>query len=205
MTAARGHDAATLSFYAKEAAVYAETSDRSGPTKALTRFMAELPAGARVLDLGCGTGRDTLVMCAAGFDVVPADGSPEMAQELAKRGGPPVHVVLFENLEWVAEFDAVWANASLLHTPRSAIIDVLCRINRALKPGGKLFASFKAGGKEGRDALNRYYNYPDRAELAGWFDYGGWTQIEIEEKRGGGYDGKPTDWLDVRALKQTDR
>lgn len=204
--AARGHDAETLGFYAKEAAVYAEMSDRSGPSKALTRFMAELPAGARVLDLGCGTGRDTLVMCAAGFDVVPADGSPEMTQELAKRGGPPGHVVLFENLEWEAEFDAVWANASLLHTPRHAIAGVLRRINRALRPGGKLFASFKAGGKEGRDALNRYYNYPDRAQLTGWFgDSGGWAQIEIEEKKGGGYDGKPTDWLDVRALKQTTR
>ncbi len=200
---ARGHDAATLGFYAKEAEIYAEASDKQGPTKALTRFMAELPTGARILDLGCGTGRDTLAMCAAGFNVVPADGSAEMAAEVAKRGGPPVHVVLFENLEWVAEFDAVWANASLLHTPRSAITDVLRRINRALRPGGKLFASFKAGGKEGRDAFNRYYNYPNRAELTGWFQESGWAQIEIEEKTGGGYDSKPTDWLDVRALKET--
>ncbi|MCE9650708.1 MAG: class I SAM-dependent methyltransferase [Parvibaculum sp.] len=200
---ARGHDTRTLSFYAGEAAAYAAASAKSGPSSALVRFMALLPAAADVLDLGCGTGRDTLALHEAGFNVTPIDGSPEMARELTARSSLKVEVLLFENLDRKAEFDGVWANASLLHVPREAIVEVLTRINRALKPGGLFYASFKAGTGGGRDGFERYYNYPARAELEAWMEQsGGWISLRIEEKKGGGYDAKPTDWLHLYAEKR---
>lgn len=197
-----GHDAATLAFYANEAVKYAVASERPEPSAPLARFMNDLKAGARVLDLGCGTGRDTLFLRDHGFDVTPVDGSAEMVRELQKRGGPEGRVMLYENLDWETEFDGIWANASLLHVPRGAIIDIFSRIHRAMTPNGHFFASFKAGTKDGRDRFDRYFNYPGKKELGEWLTQSAdWAGYEIEETEGGGYDGEPTDWLHLRARK----
>jgi SAM-dependent methyltransferase len=197
-----GHDAATLAFYAKEASAYALRSDSLGPSKSLTRLMAALPKGAAVLDLGCGTGRDTQSMIEAGFDVTAIDGSPEMAREAEKRTGRAVRALLFEDLDYVERFDGVWANASLLHVPRSGFTHVLSLIRRALKPDGMLFASFKSGGEEGRDTLGRYYNYLNADELtAALHASGAWTAIAIEEGRGVGYDGKESGFVACAARR----
>jgi protein-L-isoaspartate O-methyltransferase len=75
------HDKLTLEFYAREAAAYGARSDGIGVSKALGAFLALLPKGGKVLDLGCGTGRDTQAILEAGFDVTAIDGSAEMAAE----------------------------------------------------------------------------------------------------------------------------
>ena len=99
-------------------------------------------------------------MLARGFDVSPTDGSPEMAEVASRRLGRPVGTLLFHDLDAVEAYDGVWANACLLHVPRPELAHMLSLIWRALKPGGVFYASFKTGDAEGRDTLNRYYNYP---------------------------------------------
>lgn len=158
--------------------------------------------GSLVLDLGCGTGRDTGEILQAGFSVIAMDGSAEMAGEAAKRTGLKVHVGLFEEMEWEAEFDAIWANASLLHVPRPAMVNVLKRTYGALRNGRQLYASFKTGPKEGRDELGRYYNYPNRSDMEQWMqNAASWSDIRIEESQGSGYDKKPTAWLHLYAIR----
>jgi SAM-dependent methyltransferase len=196
------HDLATLLFYATEASAYGTRSDNIGASKGLTRFLAALPKGAAVLDLGCGTGRDTQTIIAAGFDVTAIDGSAEMAREAEKRTGRPVRVLLFEDLDYVEAFGAVWASASLLHVPRPALPHVLSLVHRALRPQGLLFANFKSGGAEGRDELGRYYNYLSDDELtAALHASGGWSAIAIDEGRGVGYDGKETGFVSCTARR----
>jgi hypothetical protein len=136
-----------------------------------------------------------------GFEVTPTDGSPELAAEAERLLGRPVQVIRFEELSWRERFDGIWAEACLLHVPRSALADVLARVLMALKVGGVLQASFKAGDMEGRDEFGRYYNYPSRDWLLRQFEATGWTAIEIAETGGGGYDGKPTRWLHVAAMR----
>jgi SAM-dependent methyltransferase len=196
------HDPATLAFYAKEADAYGRRADRMGTPPALLDFAARLPKEAAVLDLGCGTGRDTRALIDAGFLVTAVDGSPEMAREAETRIGRPVRVQLFEDLDDVEAFDGIWANASLLHVPRSALPDVLARVHRALKPHGLLFASFKSGGKEGRDILGRYYNYLNDDELAAHLRAAGaWSSIDLHEGRGKGYDGVESGFVACMARK----
>lgn len=109
----------------------------------------------------------------------------------------------FHELDDVAAYDGVWACACLLHAPREELTDDLARIFRALRPGGVLTASFKAGNSEGRDRFGRYYNYIDadqlRAHLAA---SGAWASLDITENDGSGYDGEPTRWLWVEARKR---
>lgn len=193
-------DPETLKFYADNAATYVQHAQR--PTPQLAGFMARLPSGGTVLELGTGNGRDAAAMLASGFAVTPSDASPELAAEAEARLGRPVRIMAFHELDDVAAYDGVWACACLLHAPREELTDDLARIFRALRPGGLLTASFKAGNSEGRDRFGRYYNYIDadqlRAHLAA---SGAWASLDITESDGSGYDGEPTRWLWAAAHK----
>lgn len=193
-------DADTLGFYGAEAEVYAGRARKLGEAR-LRRFAEQLPAGGQALELGCGGGQDSEALLALGLDVTPTDGSPELATEAQKRLRRPVAVLLFEDLAADAAFDGVWANACLLHVPRSALAGILARVQRALRPGGVFYASYKAGEAEGRDRFGRFFNYPDAAWLRTVYGKDGWDRIEIEEDEGGSYDKEATRWLHVTAIK----
>jgi len=193
-------DEETLQFYRSNAEAYAER-EIAKHTR-LSRFLTLLPPGAKVLELGCGAGAASAEMIARGFDVEPTDGSPEMAAEASRRLGRPVETLLFHDLSKVETFDGVWANACLLHVPRSELGQVLARIWRALKPGGYFYASFKAGEEDGRDTLNRYYNYPSLDWLrATYSSAGNWSSLSIETGEVKGFDNEWSPMLFVVARK----
>lgn len=190
----------TSSFYADNASIYA-ARERNLPTSRLDAFLGTLPAGASIMELGCGAGQDADYILSRGFDITPTDGSAELAGEAEKRIGKPVRIMRFEMLDTSATFDGIWAEASLLHVPRSDLPNIFSRILRALKDGGIFHSSFKAGNAEGHDTLGRYYNYPSAEWLTALLSKGGWRDIAMTEADGGGFDGKPTKWLYVSARK----
>ena len=197
---AQMHDADTLAFYDREAAAYA-ARQRGAPVR-LQAFLEQLRPRARILELGCGAGQDAELMTAAGFEVTPTDGSAGLAAEAEARLGRPVRVMRFEELDETAAYDGVWANACLLHVPEDGLADVLARIHRALKPGGRFHTGFKAGDGGGRDSLGRYYNFPDEARLrAAYGAAGDWAALTITPGKGGGFDGVMRDWLFVDAVR----
>ncbi len=158
-------DKVTLDVYAKEAGTYAQRAKPERIGSFLEPFIAHLPQGAVVLDLGCGSGWASAMMQDRGFDVHALDASPEfaaIAQEKLKR---PVRVMSFEGLDDRDAFDAIWASASLLHVPKAELPALVTRLACALKPGGELLATFKAGEGEARDKLGRFYAYYSLAEL----------------------------------------
>ncbi|WBU27715.1 class I SAM-dependent methyltransferase [Rhodopseudomonas palustris] len=189
----------TLRFYRGNATAYAERQPRSAT---LTKFLGELPAGAKILELGCGAGYQAEAMLAAGFDVDATDGSPELAAEASRRLGRPVRTMLFHQLDAIDAYDAVWAHACLLHVPRDELADVLKLIWRALKPGGLFYASYKSGEGEGRDKLARYYNYPSEEWLrARYAEAGTWASVAVETSEGKGFDQELAQFLHVSVRK----
>jgi SAM-dependent methyltransferase len=195
------HDDETLAWYNREAPVYARRREPSRNER-LEAFLARLKPGASILELGCGGGQDAEVMIAAGFDVDPTDGSVGLAAEAERRLNRPVRIMRFEDLDAVERYDAVWANACLLHVPEAALADVMARVWRALKPGGVFFASFKSGDGGDRDTFGRYYNFVSRAGLeAAYAQSGAWSELTLTETPGGGYDGVPRTWLMGLAVK----
>ena len=120
------------------------------------KFISYIPENGKVLDLGCGSGRDSLYFKELGYDVTAVDGSAEMCRQAEKNIGQPVINMTFDKLDYDLEFDGIWACASLLHVPSSEIRDVLGKIERALKKGGYFYCSFKYGEYEG-DREGRYY------------------------------------------------
>ncbi|MDP5103639.1 MAG: class I SAM-dependent methyltransferase, partial [Erythrobacter sp.] len=137
-----------------------------------------------------------------GFSIDATDGTPAMVAKANERWSVGARVMAFHELEAEAEYDAVWAHASLLHCPRAELPDVLTRIHRALKPGGWHFASYKLGNGEGRDDLGRFYNFPDADWLtAQYTSAGGWNVMETEQYTAGGFDNVTRDWIDLVVQK----
>ncbi|WP_449394074.1 class I SAM-dependent DNA methyltransferase [Devosia riboflavina] len=193
-------DDPTLRFYADNAATYAQHV--TTPTgQQLSAFLALLPSGCKILELGCGNGRDAAHMLALGFDVDATDGTPELAAEAERRIGQPVRILRFEQLDAIAAYDGIWACASLLHAPAGDLVDILSRIHCALRPDGVFTASFKAGNGEGHDSLGRYFNYPSAEHLRADYASAGWHDVVLETRMGSGYDAKPTEWLWVTARR----
>ena len=193
-------DRKTLGFYAQEADVYTARG-RQPDLRHIEAFLALLPAGAGILELGCGAGQDSEFMIARGFKVRPTDGTPEIAAAAERRLGIPVATLLFGDLREEATCDGIWANACLLHVPRADLAGVLARIHAALKKGGVFYASFKSGQADGRDKFDRYYNYPSEAWLRDAYGLLPWSSVTMVTDSGIGYDQKSTDWLHVTAIK----
>ncbi|HCL60140.1 class I SAM-dependent methyltransferase [Acinetobacter variabilis] len=118
-------------------------------------FLAELPEFARILDLGCGSGRDTLAFKNKGYQVDAIDYSEELVKKATKFTGIQVKHQSFYNLSEVAVYDGIWACASLLHCERHRLTEVLEKMLRALKSEGVIYMSFKYGDsdreKDGRE------------------------------------------------------
>jgi SAM-dependent methyltransferase len=184
-------DEDTLGFYSRNAEAYAGWA--KPPSSRLKGFLALLPPGGSILELGCGSGNHAAEMLAAGFDVRPTDGSPEMAAVAARRLGRPVEAMRFDQLDAQAAYDGVWASSCLLHVPRGELTDIFGRIHRALRPEGVFYASFKVGeGGDGRDTLGRYYNYPPQQWLeAAYAASGPWRLLKSDTSEIKSYDETP--------------
>lgn len=111
-------------------------------------FLAHLAPGAHLLDAGCGSGRDARAFRERGYTVTAFDASPALAVLASAHCGIEVQVRCFQDLDWRAAFDGIWACASLLHVPLAELPEVLVRLAVALKPEGVLYASFKYGSGE---------------------------------------------------------
>jgi SAM-dependent methyltransferase len=193
-------DSETLRYYNEQTEAYCRRNVTISP--ALRGFLKQLKPGTSILELGCGSGRDTAEMLRLGYDVTPTDGSPEMARYAERHLNRPVMVLEFSEIGGGPRFDGVWAQACLLHIPIASICAILTRIYGVLKAPGVLFANFKEGNAEGRDRLGRYYNYPSLATLRGIFQQAApWSSLEIEQSSGIGYDGTPVQWLNCTATK----
>lgn len=130
-----------------------------------------------MLDWGCGSGRDSLAMMRAGYDVVAVDLSDAMADATEALTGLTVRRESFADLADEGVFDGIWASASLLHVPSEGLQGILARAVRALKPGGVLYVSFKYGDFEG-ERNGRWFTDLDEMALRGVVD--GVDGLEVE-------------------------
>jgi len=122
-------------------------------------FLKLLPNNAKILDLGCGPGRDLKYFKDLGHDVLGIDPSSEMVKLASEYTGAQVIQAKAQKLSYQNEFDGIWACASLLHIPSTELPKVFDSIFRALKSHGVLFCCFKYGDFEGIREDGRYFTY----------------------------------------------
>lgn len=183
------HDPETLAFYDREGATYADWSAPKGEYRWLDRFLNETPEDGRLLDYGCGGGWAAKRMLDAGRRVEAFDGSAALAAEASKLTGVNVRVLRFEAFDAPERYEGIWASFCLLHAPKKTMAGNLSRIFSGLRPGGVFYLGLKVGEGERRDSLGRLYSYFTPEEITGLLDGAGFTEIDISEKDGGGYDG----------------
>ena len=207
----------------------------------------------RVLDLGCGSARDSFYLSGEGFgvtgidlsfkllshavsagvrpcravDSVPAAGmdagSAARIEGLTRLGGanamssggdprtlrplcPPVFLCAdFLKLPFKNDsFDAVFAQASLLHVPKKNISAVINEVKRVMRPGGLIYFSAKEGSGESLDEKGRFFAYYDREELGSEFSNNGFEVVDFKRKASRDGLGNAAVWLMYLALKPSD-
>lgn len=195
-----GADPATIRFYEERAPHYTMTFGQA-PSRHLDPFLDRLEEGARILELGCGGGRDSGHIMERGFDLDATDGVEAMARKANERFNVGARVMRFEDLDAEADYDAVWAHACLLHAARAELPGILAAIHRALRPGGWHCATYKLGDGEGRDLLGRLHNFPSPEWLKDVYEAAGFTIVATDIYPGQAADGTQRDWMALTVRK----
>lgn len=152
----------TITYYNQNAEEYFNKTVNVSMQESYDQVEAYLKPGDKILDLGCGSGRDSRYFLSKGYDVFFVDGSKEMCRLSENYIGRDVCNITFEELDYNNEFNAVRACASLLHVDSKGMIDVLCSIRNALKTDGILYASWKYGLEEKIENKRYYINLDER-------------------------------------------
>jgi len=138
----------TIKYYDENAVVFFENTKDADMKGIYKLFLKYLRPGAKILDLGCGSGRDTKYFLQEGYEVLAVDGSIELVKLSTRFTGKQTMHLTFDELNFYEEFDGVWACASLLHVPRNRIDFIVNKIYYALKKGGVFYSSYKYGNQE---------------------------------------------------------
>ena len=146
----------TLEYYDQNAEQFFKTTADVDFTDNQDRFLQYLQLGSRILDLGCGSGRDARYFLEKGYQVDATDGSAEICRLASEYTGILVRQMLFNELDAEEEYDGIWACASILHLSEDELRDVMHRIGTALKEGGIFYTSFKYGDFAG-ERNGRYF------------------------------------------------
>ena len=105
----------TLDFYNNNSKSYIENTLSLDMSHLYKDFLKYIPKDGHILDLGCGSGRDSLEFIKKGYNVTAVDGSKELAIAASEIIGKEVICSKFEDLQLTESFHGIWACASLLH------------------------------------------------------------------------------------------
>ena len=150
----------TIDYYNQNAESYFNETIVVDMSALYKPFLKLLPENAHIVDAGCASGRDSHYFLQKGYKITAIDPSKELSKLASKLIKQSVLNISFQQREFENEFDGIWASASLLHTPRTEINDVLFRSSKTLKQYGILYASFKYGTEE-YEKDGRYFNCYD--------------------------------------------
>ncbi len=143
-------------YYDTNAEAFIDSTLHADVSGLYARFEEKLRPGCSILDLGCGSGRDSLYYAKCGYRVSALDPSPAMCAHTRSLVDIPVYEMQAEDMTFQEAFDAVWACASLLHVPRGRQVPVLKKIAAALKEGGICYCSWKYGDSD-REKDGRHF------------------------------------------------
>lgn len=196
-------DATTLNYYNINAADFFKTTKNVNFLEVQRTFTNLLSPDASILDLGCGSGRDTKYFLDHGYDVTATDGSEEICKIATTYTGIQVKQMLFEELDDRNQYDGIWACASILHISKEGLPDIFHKMHRALKRNGMIYTSFKYGTFEGERNGRYFTDFTEEMfveftrQLTGLKIEKMWITKDVREGRG---DDR---WLNI-LLRKTD-
>lgn len=153
-----------------------------------------------ILDFGCGPGRDLAYFKNMGHRAVGLDACSQFCEMARDYSGCEVLEQNFLQLNLSSEsFDGIFANASLFHVPSQELLQVLEKLNAALRPKGILFTSNPRGSEEGWEG-NRYGTFMELEEFQKYLESAGF-KVEKHYYRPAGKPIHEQPWLAVVSRK----
>ena len=141
----------TIQYYESHAEEFASNTKDADMGSIRSRFLSYIPKGGRILDFGCGTGRDAKAFLDLGYDVTAIDGSEAMCQIAHTLTGLSIRCLDFRKYMPAIDesYEGIWACASLLHLQKDELIPVVRSLCQALQHEGAFYVSFKYGSFQG--------------------------------------------------------
>ncbi len=193
-------DKETLKVYAEKAQYYSDLMSASaGKDPLQAKFIAALPKGSHVLDLGCGPGHFAHFMAQSGLRVTASDAVTEMIALIPEHPSITPLQASFDEISGENLYDGIWANFSLLHAPRADMPRYLAALKAAIKPGGLFHIALKTGDKTERDGLGRKYTYFTETELTDLLSDAGFVVDSCTMGRDVGLAGTEDEWMALHA------
>lgn len=156
----------TIDYYNTHAAQFADSTFAVDMESLYQPFLALLSANAHILDVGCGSGRDSLAFKNKGYQVAAFDYSEELVKKATELTGVVIRHQSFYDIDESEVYDGIWACASLLHCERERLVEVLQKLVTALKPRGVVYMSFKYGDSD-REKDGRYFTDLNEEQAVG--------------------------------------
>ena len=147
-----------MNYYNKHAKEYINNTKDVNMKEYYDIFESYLVIQDKILDVGFGSGRDSLYFVNKGYEVISIDPVKEFCDNAKDIGLANVYQLSIEDINYVNEFDGIWACASLLHIKSNKLVDVFNKCYKALKDKGVMYVSFKYGDFEGI-IDDRYFTY----------------------------------------------
>lgn len=196
----------TIAYYDRNAEAYADATLAVDMEDIYERFLAHLPHDAVILDAGSGAGRDTLAFVKRGFAVDAFDASAELCAISSALTGVDTEVLRFQDYKRGAQYDGIWACASLLHVTVQELPGVLQRLWKSLRDGGAFYLSFKHGAAERVADDGRFFQDLDESTLRKLVsDLDGARIGELWVSSGEGTQKGRAEWLNAILLKDEGR
>lgn len=151
----------TIKFYNDNAKEYIELTREVDMSHLYRMFENSIPVGGKILDVGCGSGRDTKHFVDEGYIVTAIDGSEELCKAASEYSGVNVIEMDIENLDLPGNYDGIWACASLLHVEKRNMKSVISKLFSLLNNKGILYASWKYGDGEREEGGKHYSDYTE--------------------------------------------
>lgn len=169
----------TIDYYNKNVQSFIDGTVSVDFTRIQNIFLELLPKDARILDFGCGSGRDTKFFLDCGYQVDAIDGSMELCRAASEYTGIHVKHMLFQELTEVEKYEGIWACASILHVKKVELPDIVRKMSLATKENGIIYVSFKYGDYEG-ERNGRYFT--DMTEISMKELLDNFPELEVEKQ-----------------------
>lgn len=147
----------TIAYYNQHAKEYFAETVQVDLGEQRDVFLSVLPHGGQIMDLGCGSGRDSSYFLDKGFAVDALDASIELCKLAQQYTGIPVQCGTIQEWEPEKSYDGIWACASLLHLQRENLKAFFKNCHQYLKKDGVLFVSAKEEIQTGTDDKERFF------------------------------------------------
>jgi 2-polyprenyl-3-methyl-5-hydroxy-6-metoxy-1,4-benzoquinol methylase len=153
----------STSYYDAHAQDFFDTTVKYNLSEIYIPFLVHLSKGAKILDAGCGSGRDSKYFASQGYAVEAFDGSLELVKLARELTGLPIYHKRFEDVAEKEIYDGIWAAASLLHVPKDELPSILEKLKTALKPKGVWYMSFRYGEGEHDEGDRYFYDHTEES------------------------------------------